>query len=144
MIIKLLTYAGVSVIEVDNLRELKVVMEAGMGADAADARLAGLGHISDGHAWLDVDALRDAARPLAESTDWEREFRAMIHYASTMGWTDAGATSVRAHVESEHDSADRREEPGASHTSARRASEVAGYAKPRTDPLTHVRGHGNR
>ena len=119
MIVKVLTFTGVSVIEVDNLRELKVVMEAGMGADAAEARLAGLGHFSDGHAWLDVDALRDAARPLAESTDWDSEVRAMILYASAMGWTDAGATSVRAHIESEHDSADRREEPEVPHPSVR-------------------------
>ena len=112
MIVKLLPDTRVSVVDVDNLRELKVVAADGMDAIAAEAGLVGLGRVSDQHAWLDVVALRDAARPHAKTADWEREFRAMILYATAMGWTDSAATSVRAHIEFQNARADRQEQPG--------------------------------
>lgn len=99
MIVKLGASSEISVEEVDNLRELKVVADGDGVTHGGSGRLADLGRIVDGYAWLDVDALLRASRPNSQSVEWRRRFRDMIQYASANGWTNRDATSVRAHVE---------------------------------------------
>lgn len=56
---------------------------------------AGLGEMGDGHAWLDLDALKAAA--VAAS---ERGFDEMVRYAAGRGWVADDGRRVRAHCES--------------------------------------------
>jgi hypothetical protein len=50
------------------------------------------------HAWLDIAELVRRAEP-DSAPDWRSKFDAMIDYAASKGWTDAGRSVVRAHVE---------------------------------------------
>jgi hypothetical protein len=52
-----------------------------------------------GQVWLDVGALRRAARAAASVPGWDTSFDAMLGYAGTKGWLDATGRSVAAHIE---------------------------------------------
>lgn len=56
------------------------------------------GPVEDGHAWLDVAALRLRAGVDVEP-EWHEQFDAMIDYARGKGWCDETGTHVRAHLE---------------------------------------------
>lgn len=66
--------------------------EAGAAALAAG----GFGTVADGHAWLDIGALRSAGE---DTADWRDQFAAMVGYARSRGWTDAAGERLRAHIE---------------------------------------------
>lgn len=87
--------------EADDLKSLSVRVEP--GADLA-ASLGSLGTVDDdgAHVWLHIDALRTAgAATIADDVEaWRAGFDGMIAYATKSGWTDAGGTSVRAHIAS--------------------------------------------
>ena len=90
---------GVTVCEADNLKALSVRTNQALTAGA----LGSLGEPSaDGaHVWLNVDALRSAARATLSSDQreaWVSGFDGMIAYATSKGWTDTHGR-VRAHVE---------------------------------------------
>lgn len=57
--------------------------------------------VGDGeHIWVDVAALEAlAGRSVEDRASWSAAFGAMIDYAAGKGWTDAGKTRVRVHVE---------------------------------------------
>jgi hypothetical protein len=89
------TTVDVTVVDVDDLKDLRVVTNALSERDLDDALTAHrMGRVSDGYAWLDVDALR---RSGPDTAAWRDDFAAMIDFAVSKGWTDAG--SVRAHID---------------------------------------------
>ena len=88
------TGAGAAVEDIGNLRELRVDLD---GADDATARTAladaGLGELTDEHAWLGIDALRAAGNG---DEEWLAGFADMIRFAQREGWVSGDR--VRAHV----------------------------------------------
>jgi len=67
--------------------------EAALGSALA---VSGVGRMHDGHALIDIAALRRlAAGRVPEG--WEADFEGMLGYARTKGWVQADA--VQAHVE---------------------------------------------
>lgn len=88
------TGAGAAVEDVGNLRELRVDLD---GPDDATARAAladaGLGELSDEHAWLSIAALRTAGNG---DDEWLAGFADMIRFAEREGWVSGDR--VRAHV----------------------------------------------
>jgi hypothetical protein len=66
-----------------------------------DDALGGLGRVDpDGeHAWLDIQALRDAVDPADKDPEWDAQFDAMVNYAVAKGWVDPEGGSLRAHIE---------------------------------------------
>jgi hypothetical protein len=89
----------VTVDEAENLKALSVELRDCSPARAA-ALLAdrGLGRIEDGHAWLNIDALRAIARPPTSCT-WDERFQRAMAYAHSNGWSDPAGEFVRAHIE---------------------------------------------
>jgi hypothetical protein len=65
-------------------------------AGAAALAAGGFGTVADGHAWLDIGALRRAGE---DTEDWPGQFEAMVGYARHKGWTDAAGERLRAHIE---------------------------------------------
>lgn len=51
------------------------------------------------HAWIDIDALREASGR-SDDLGWTAQFDAMVAYASSKGWVNEGGTALRAHLES--------------------------------------------
>ena len=80
-----------------NLRQLHVEFrqvddEAGASALAEAA----FGAVADdGHAWLEITALRQAGE---DSQNWRDQFEAMLGYARRNDWVDAAGERVRAHI----------------------------------------------
>jgi hypothetical protein len=91
--------ALVTVDEAENLKALSVELR-GCSTAQATALLAdrGLGRIEDGHAWLNIDALRAIARP-PRSCTWDERFQRAMAYAQSNGWSDPAGDFVRAHIE---------------------------------------------
>jgi hypothetical protein len=89
----------VTVDEAENLKALSVELR-GCSPERAAVLLGdrGLGRIEDGHAWLDIGALRAAARP-PRSCTWDERFQRAMAYAQSNGWTDPAGDFVRAHLE---------------------------------------------
>ena len=88
--------ARAEVTDVQNLNQLHVEFHAVGDSAAADAlAAAGLGAVEDGHAWLDIGALRAAGE---HAGAWNDRFEAMLRYARRNDWVDAGGTRVRAHI----------------------------------------------
>jgi hypothetical protein len=89
----------VTVDEAENLKALSVELR-GCSPERAAAILGdrGLGRIEGGHAWLDIGALRAAARP-PRSCTWDERFQGAMAYAQSNGWTDPAGEFVRAHLE---------------------------------------------
>ncbi len=75
--------------------QLDHVDEAAAAAALADA---GLGVVSDGYAWLDVEALRGAVLAGAPP-ETATGFEAMVAYAASRGWTSEDGRRLRAHCE---------------------------------------------
>ena len=89
----------VTVDEAENLKALSVELH-GCSPEQASALLGDrdLGRIEDGHAWLDIGALRAIARP-PRSCTWDERFQRAMAYAQSNGWTDPAGDFVRAHLE---------------------------------------------
>ena len=89
----------VTVDAAENLKALSVELR-GCSPERAAALLGdrGLGRIEGGHAWLDIGALRAAARP-PRSCTWDERFQQAMAYAQSNGWTDPAGEFVRAHLE---------------------------------------------
>jgi hypothetical protein len=86
----------VIVTDVDDLKDLRVLAVDLDDHDLDDALAAhGMGRVSERHAWLDVDTLR---RSGSDEPVWQAGFAAMIAYASSKGWVDTAAGTVRAHL----------------------------------------------
>ena len=96
----------VTVDEAENLKALSVELR-GCSPERAAVLLGdrGLGRIEDGHAWLDIGALRAAARP-PRSCTWDERFQRAMAYAQSNGWTDPAGEFVRAHLEPSPSDAD--------------------------------------
>jgi hypothetical protein len=99
--------ALVTVDEAENLKALSVELRdcspAQAGALLADRDL---GRIEDGHAWLNIAALRATARP-PRSCTWDERFERAMAYAQSNGWSDPAGEFVRAHIEPSPADADR-------------------------------------
>lgn len=72
------------------------------GLDLAEVAAAvtadGLGSMAgDGTVWLEVGRLRALCRG-GTTPDWDERFAAMIEYARSAGWLDAGGARIAAHV----------------------------------------------
>ena len=89
----------VTVDEAENLKALSVELR-GCSPERATVLLGdrGLGRIDGGHAWLDIAALRAAARP-PRSCTWDERFQRAMAFAQSNGWTDPAGEFVRAHLE---------------------------------------------
>lgn len=89
----------VTVDDAENLKALSVELR-GCSPERAAVLLGdrGLGRIEGGHAWLDIGALRGAARP-PRSCTWDERFQRAMAYAHSNGWTDPADEFVRAHIE---------------------------------------------
>jgi hypothetical protein len=86
----------VIVTDVDDLKDLRVLAGDLDDHDLDDALVAhGMGRVSEGHAWLEVETLR---RSGGDAPAWQAGFAAMIAYASSKGWVDTAAGTVRAHL----------------------------------------------
>lgn len=90
---------AVTVDEAENLKALSVELRD-CTPERADALLGNreLGRIEGDHAWLDISALRAAARP-PRSCTWDERFQRAMAYAQQNGWTDPAGDVVRAHLE---------------------------------------------
>lgn len=86
--------------DVDNLRGLSVQAGSASDAQVGEALAAsGLGSFDGEHAWLSIDAIREAGS--AQSTDpaWAEQWAGTVAYAADHGWVDESGANVRAHVE---------------------------------------------
>jgi hypothetical protein len=63
----------------------------------AQARLRHVARLEDGHAWIRIGWLRDAAAN-AYGAEWAKRFEAMIDRARPHGWASDDGLSVKAHV----------------------------------------------
>jgi hypothetical protein len=91
-----LAQAVAHVVDPDNFTQLSVESRSVSLEDARPALvLAGLGHLSDDHAWLAIDSLRAKGR--TGTASWDESFDAMIRYAGAQGWVDETTGTVRAH-----------------------------------------------
>ena len=106
MIVEVVGGAGaapeVRVCDVDDLAHLQLAVGALTTEEADQAlREAGLGRLADADTgFLDVAALRAAARPQATAGDWAEQFDGMVEYARGKGWIGDDGTTLQAHVES--------------------------------------------
>jgi hypothetical protein len=89
----------VTVDEPENLKTLSVELQ-GCAPGQASALLGerDLGRVEDGHAWLNIGALRAIARQ-PRSCTWDERFQLAMAYAQRNGWTDPTGDFVRAHLE---------------------------------------------
>lgn len=85
--------------DAENLQQLHVSVPPAADVDAVVRVLEPFGRLDGEHAWLSIDALRDAG---PDDEGWRERFDAMIAYAGSKGWTD-GRGAVRAHLEREAD-----------------------------------------
>jgi hypothetical protein len=92
----LLSPAGVSVVDLDDLRRLQVETELTGPATASSLERAGAGHVDGEYAWLSVGYLRTAGAAAGE--EWTRGFDTMIDFARGHGWLSTDGRTVRAHV----------------------------------------------
>jgi hypothetical protein len=96
MFLRVDTAAGRSELcDADDLQRLSVQLDGGDDAAATSLALASFGRLDGEHAWLRVDALREAG---PDDPAWRQRFDAMIDFAGSKGWTD-DAGAVRAHIE---------------------------------------------
>jgi hypothetical protein len=95
------TPAAVTLAEPDDLKSFKVLARAPDPEPEGLARaLEGVGAISpDGHAFIDVDAVRRLAGERAKDPEWREGFDGMLAYARSKGWMDPSGTAIQAHVE---------------------------------------------
>lgn len=85
-----------SVEDLENLRALDVRADGATPTQVAAALAsARLGTLDGDHAWLSIAALKSAGS--GRGAEWDRDFDAMISYASSRGWTSDEGT-VRAHL----------------------------------------------
>lgn len=86
--------------EVDDLDDLKRLHVEVKGAGEIGETIDTFGRLDpDGeHAWLSVEALRQAAVGRVDP-GWEARFDAMVAQAADHGWVDEAQAAVRAHIE---------------------------------------------
>lgn len=58
----------------------------------------GIGRVIDGHAFVDVGALRQLASGRVPE-GWDAEFEAMLDYARSKGWFDETGNAIQGHIE---------------------------------------------
>ena len=58
----------------------------------------GWGTYDGSHAWIRIEALREAASGRV-ADGWDERFAGMVDFADKHGWLDASRTSIRCHVE---------------------------------------------
>ena len=95
------TPAGVGLAQAEDLGSFKVLAKA---PEPDEQRLAqaleGVGRAApDGHAYIDVDAVRRLAGERAGDPAWNADFEKMLAYAGSKGWMDDSGTAIQAHVE---------------------------------------------
>ena len=83
----------------DNLREFKTSVALDeTHSGAVQTALQGIAEMDDGHAWVFVDWLRDAASA-HRSSEWDANFSAMLDFAESKGWMKQDPPRVRSHIE---------------------------------------------
>ena len=95
------TPPGVALADPDDLGSFKVLAKAGQPDQQGLARaLEGVGTMApDGHAFIEVDAVRRLAGDRASDAAWNADFEKMLAYAGSKGWMDPAGTAIQAHVE---------------------------------------------
>lgn len=97
MQIRITDHGTAEVTEADNLKALEVATGGQAPAKVAEALAkSGLGRLDGEHAWLGIDALRNAARG-GRDDEWVKGFDGMISYARSKDWVNE-ADEVRAHL----------------------------------------------
>jgi hypothetical protein len=93
------TAGQVTVDDPENLKALSVELrDCSPGQASALLGDRDLGRVEDGHAWLNIGALRAIARQ-PRSCTWDERFQLAMDYAQQHGWTDPAGDFVRAHLE---------------------------------------------
>ncbi len=88
----------VDLIDPDQFRELKIVVDPDQTADATAAMLGdGVRVEDDSHIWIPAGTIFALAG--AQSAEWDTQFRAMLRSVERSGWYDAGHDAVRVHIE---------------------------------------------
>jgi hypothetical protein len=96
----LVTTAGVTLEEPDDLGRFHVALDPGVADLDAALRVAGWGQAQgDGDASISVEALRTAAAAAPVEPGWDARFDAMVDYARSKGWLSADGRAIQAHVE---------------------------------------------
>ena len=94
------TPADVRLDEPDDCRRFHVAARGEADPDRLGRVLAdhGSGRLDGDDVWVQVEAVRRLAAGRVGAS-WERDFAAMLEFASGKGWLDPSATAIRAHVE---------------------------------------------
>lgn len=87
----------VEIEQVDDLTAFSLATDLPRSDLDARLRAAGLGSVSDGHAWIDAESLRTAASALTTDPGWNDGFDRMLDYARSKEWLDADG-AIRAHI----------------------------------------------
>ncbi len=97
-----ITADSVELRDPENVTDFSVTCPPTLGHDelAASVRRADLGELlaGDRHLMVPVDTIHRLAADRV-GPGWSDDFRKMIEYAASKGWTDEDGTRVRAHVE---------------------------------------------
>ena len=90
------------VVDIDDLGRLHLALGEVTDEEAGEVlERSGLGRLRDADtAFLDVAALRAAAEPRADASDWPARWDAMIATARSKGWLSEDGATVQVHVES--------------------------------------------
>lgn len=93
--------ASVTLADPRDLGSFKVLAHAAQPHPGELRRaLEGVGTVAeDGHAFIEVDAVRRLAGDLAEDPGWSEGLEKMLAYAGSKGWMDPSGTAIQAHVE---------------------------------------------
>ncbi len=86
--------------EVDDFTAFKVVIRHPAPEFSLAHALTGLGTVTDdGHAYLEIGAVRALAGERADDAAWTAGFAAMVAYAARSGWLSDDGQAIRAHCE---------------------------------------------
>jgi hypothetical protein len=89
------TAGSVDILQREDLTRLEVNLTGGSD-DEASGVLGTLGRLEGDYAWLNVESLRRLAG--SDRPEWNEGYVRMIEFARSHGWTNADASTVRAHV----------------------------------------------
>ena len=94
MFVRVTETESAHLVEPEVLTALSVVLVGDAPRDLGD-----FGSFDGDHAWLGVNALRQAAHATGVPADWDEKFDGMLAYARDKGWLSSSGTALRAHIE---------------------------------------------
>lgn len=94
MYVRITKSTPAELVEPDVLDKLSVVIEGDAPRD-----LGKFGSFDGDHAWLGVQAIRNAAHATGLGEAWDERFEGMLAYAKDKGWLSSSGSALRAHIE---------------------------------------------